>query len=401
MKYIHTKLITSIFLISLLCIIIFYTFNNNNSIINTNADKVVNICNIKYTSTKNFKLDNETNNLSSYIQFIDNDSICYLSFVNEYNNSIYFYNFENSEFCKTIKYNKEGNNGVGKIQGYYYINEDSILVYGYRGHRLFLTDSSSSVVSSSKLLFQKTKYENVEEITSFPPSPYVQTDNPIRIIGDNVILGGYIGGEYILENSKNRPVNIIYNLAKKEIKYLNNYPEIYQKYNWGGGMAYRLPHFDVNKNNIVLSFSADHYIENYSFQRDSITKHYAGSSFIKEINSFSYPKSIPINKERVMNWYRENPSYEGVYYDKYKDLYYRIARLPNKDYIKNKIGNGKPIVIIVLDSKLNYLGEGKLPTNLNLRPTNCFVTKDGFYIQLLNEDEDYFTFCKFEIEIKK
>lgn len=399
MKRRYKKIIGYTAIIVLVCIIAFLILGDSVSVENLHAGKLTDRCEIEYTGNKLFKLDDETSYLSAYVQLVDKDSSCYLTFLNEYNNSIYFYDFKTSAFVKRIKYDKEGNNGVGQIQGYYYINEDSIFVYEYGGHRLFLTDSESSVIHSPAMLFTQKKAQQVEDITSFPPAPYAQTDNPIRMIKDNVILGGFISGEYLAENSRNRPVNILYDLTKEEVRYINNYPDMYQKYNWGGGLAYRLPHFDTNEDNILLSFSADHYIVNYSFSADSCTRHYAGSSLINKITSFSYPKSIPLNKERVMGWYRENPSYEGIYYDKYKNLYYRIARLPNLNYKKGEWGNRKPVVVIVLDSDLNYLGEETLPSALNLRTTNCFVSEDGFYIQLLDDNENCFSFCKFEINI--
>ena len=393
------SIIVKITLILLSCVVVFFIFTVNDSNPNPNTNKFINRCKIEYIGDKCFELDDETSYLSSYIQFIDNDTARYFTFTNEYNNSIYFYDYTNSAFIKKIKYEKEGNNGVGEIQGYDYINDDSIFVYAYRSSRMFLTNSNSSVINSFKPLYKSRKYNSVKEMTSFPPAPYAQSNSPIRFVNGNVILAGLISGEYISENSTNRPVSVIYNLTDKSIKYRNNYPEIYQEYNWGGGLTYRMPFFETNKNNIILSFAADHYIENYSLISDSSTRYYAGSSAIDKITPFRYPKSVPQNNQMVMDWYRENPSYEGIYYDKYKDLYYRIARLPNKNYKRGDFGNRKPIIIIVLDSKLNYLGEGKLPVDLNLNTTNCFVTKDGFHIQLFDDNEDSFTFCKFEIEI--
>lgn len=394
------KITIGFILVLFIGIIAFIIFSKNDIIKNTNANIFPNQCNISYIGNKAFELDDETSYLTSYIQFINrNDSLCYFSFINEYNNSIYFYNYDNSAFIKKIQYEEEGNNGVGKIQGYYYINEDNIYTFDYGTSKIFVTNGKSTVIKSSPSMYESIKYQDVSEIISFPPAPYVQTDNPIRVVNDYIILGGFFSGEYLTENKNNRPVNILYNLKTDKIRYLNNYPEMYQKYNLGGRLTYRLPHFEVREENLLLSFSADHYIQNYSFQDDSCTSHYAGSSFIKEIKAFPYPKSIPINKKRAWDWYMNTPSYEGIYYDKYNKLYYRIARLPDKDYAKHKLGNRKPIVIIVLDSQLNYLGEGKLPTDLNLRTTNCFVSEDGLNIQLLNEDENHFTFCQFKINI--
>ena len=49
---------------------------------------------------------------------------------------------------------------------------------------------------------------------------------------------------------------------------------------------------------------------------------------------------------RVFEWYMNTPSYEGVFYDKYRELYYRIARLPDTNYKIGNRGNNKPLLLL-------------------------------------------------------
>jgi hypothetical protein len=103
------------------------------------------------------------------------------------------------------------------------------------------------------------------------------------------------------------------------------------------------------------------------------------------------------DNHRAREWYMTNPSYESVFYDNYKKLYYRIARLPLKEYIPSD-QNRKPKIIIVLDSNLNYLGEVSLPKDVKLEMFNCFISEDGINIQLLNDDEDNLTYHQYRIK---
>ena len=110
-----------------------------------------------------------------------------------------------------------------------------------------------------------------------------------------------------------------------------------------------------------------------------------------------------MDEYRVFEWYMNTPSYEGVFYDKYRELYYRIARLPDTNYKIGNRGNNKPIIIIVLDSQLHYLGEEILPPAKegNYRINNCFVSKDGLNIQVLTDDEDKLIFEQYKVVINE
>jgi hypothetical protein len=368
--------------------------DNGGSVVNKEQKKHTNNLTLVFSGIKEFDLDDETSYLTEYMQLIDTDTATYFSFHNKYSNSIYLYDYDSSRFQRKIQYQKEGNNGVGDIQGYVYVNEDSIFVYSYWGYTLYLTNSKAAVLS-------KKRFDDVlERRDIIYPAPYIQTSTPLKKLGHNIICEGFVSGETDLENTLSRLVGIIYNLEDQTANYVINYPEQYAKYNWAGGLTYRNPYFDVDNQSIIVSFSADHYLLEYSLSTGEQKKHYAGSSSIKEIKSYPFPKDEPKNLDREFEWYMYNPSYQGVFYDKYKNLYYRIARLPVKEYNKGDNGNKKPIIIIVLDSELNYLGEVSLPEDKKFEVLNCFVSKDGFNIQVLTDNEDKMTFYQYNFPAK-
>jgi hypothetical protein len=360
------------------------------SVLNEEQKNHANNCTLVFSGIKEFDLDDETSYTVPYIQLIDADTATYFSFHNTYNNSIYFYDYDSSNLSKRIHYEKEGNNGVGDIQGYFYLNDDSIFIYSYWGHILFLTNADGKVLSKKKIDESLDRSSGI-----IYSSPYPQTSTPIKKNGSNIIFAGFIAGETTTETEVNRPVGILYDFNAQTSNYVINYPPQYAKYNWGGGFTYRIPYFDVDEQSMIISFSADHYLVKYSLATGTQERHYAGSSSIKKIKSYSYPKDVEIDENRAWEWYMKNPSYQSVFYDKYEKMYYRIARLPVKDYNLGDNGNKKPKIIIVLDANLNYLGEVTLPNDINYEFTNCFVSRDGLNIQVINENEDKLIFYQY------
>lgn len=341
-------------------------------------------------NTKEYILDSETSYLTNYLQYVDIDSVPQLCFINEYNNSIYIYEEDSGDFIEKIAFEKEGSNGVNNLQGFYYVNSDSIYVYSYGTNMLYLADQDAKV--KSKIIMYDALESNFEQII---PSPYLQTRSPLKGHRDHLYCTGFVAGETSFETTENRPVITSIDTKLREKEYFVNYPKQYADNNWAGGFAYRMPYFDIDSSSLIVSFSADHYLTELNLTDKTNKYHYAGSSKIDYITSYPQNKALPINEDKAFDWYMSNASYEGIFYDKFRRLYYRIARLASKDHISGQRQNKKPIVIIVLDAGLNYLGEAMLPQNTKYHPSNCYVSMDGFNIQVLNDDENKLTFHQF------
>jgi hypothetical protein len=382
-------------------ILIFIIACNNDAVVNKEHNKYPNRCKLEYVGTKEFPLDDETSPYRQYISFIDNDSTQIFSFLNEYNNSIYFYDYKSSSFLRKIKYEKEGPDGVLSTQGYLYLNDDSIFVYSYKTKLLCLTNSNAKVLEKYKL-YEKSRakeYEKAERDESLIiyPAPFLQTKTPMKKFGNNIIVFGFFAAEFSFETPTNRPVCVMVNLEDKSINYLINYPEQYSKYNWGGGFTYRMPYYDIDNQSMVISFAAHHSLVRYDFATNSQKDFYAGSSEIKSIKPYPQPnKEISVESRAEIDWFATNPAYGGIIYDKYKKLYYRFAGLPAENYNPNSRANRKPVLIIVLDSDLQYLGEVYLPTDKNLNTEGCFISEDGIHIQI-NNKEDNLAFYRYNI----
>ena len=332
-------------------------------------------------------LDSETTPILGYIQYIDADSTQSIAILNDYNHSIYVYDYNNKSLLNKIKIN------TTKPQGFFM--DDHLYVYSYQNGTL-------SIIDGEKNIRRKTipvALQDDRRLKIFNPYPYATTLSPIIKYKNYIVAIGYKSGEPIYETTTNRPVISVLDLITQEVSASINYPEIYSQYHWGGQMPYRLPYYTLTPTGIiVVSFPASHDLIISSLDNLSkVTTAFGGSRYIKEIRSYpSSKRKVGLSSSDVWNWYIGNPSYEGILYDKYRNLYYRIARLPDNNYKSGEIGNHKPIVIIVLDHSLKYLGEYLLPEGPWYFPTNMFVSKDGLNIQVLTDNEDILKFYTYE-----
>lgn len=365
---------------------------------NENSDKFENRCSIRTIGKKDIIIDENVSATSMYMQYVD--QINELSMYNKYDNSICFFDYNQGILSRKKRLDLEGSNGVGLVQGYYYVNEDSLFVYNYNTLFVCLLNSNLDVIWKKQLNI----IEELQSMDFIPSFPYLQTNSPMKYVNHKLVFGGFGTAETTAETSTNRPVTTIYDLQEDSVRFANNYPEQYQKYNWGGGF-YRMPYFDVNEElgNMIISFPHDHYLYVYSLQNNKQSKYYAGSNLIKEIKAYDEKKELRTNnnEDRVRNWAFSIPTYRSVLYDKYRNLYYRFACLPKIEKFRKFVSGTQPVIVIVLDKDFNYLGEGMLPDNIDIRYTNSFVTKDGLNIQVVNENEDLMTFYQFEVEINE
>lgn len=365
-------------------------------VVNGEIDAHNNLLTPLLSGIKEFTLDEETSSASiKYLQYIDMDGVQYFSYLNSYNHSIYFLDYDTSDELFRIEYNKKDRRPLKDvIRGYCYLNRDSIFLYSHSvgSGMLYGVDYENNLFVKFPLI--RNSY--IEKGYIYP-SPWCRTWSPLKKWRNKIISIGFFAGEFSMETPQNRPVVIIGDINNKTLDYAVNYPPQYSEYNWGGSFAYRLPFYDINKDNIVISFPAHHYLIAHSLVTGVETEGYAGCSAISEIESYSKPKDCLIDGDDVVDWYYKTPSYEGIYYDRYKDCYYRIAKLPVPDscYTEGEY-NFKPTVVIVLDSELNYIGESYLPSDLKYRTMNCFVSRDGLNIEVLTDDEDKIIFYQYK-----
>ncbi len=154
------------------------------------------------------------------------------------------------------------------------------------------------------------------------------------------------------------------------------------------------PRFVVANGYIYYSFEKDHNIYKYDYDGTLVTQ--------KEIKSNYIDKFIPIDtKESSVassNLYQiEEPTYLDMYYDRFRDLFYRVClhriKVRNEDGTVNDY-NDKAWSIQMFDNNLRFVKEIKMDNNL----TRFFtVIPEGILVLNKSMGDNQLVFTKFEV----
>ena len=339
-----------------------------------------------------FALDPNTKTfILALFPFTDETGKEYLTFQNQDQNEILFYDMNSRKLEFKVKPAYEGSNGVGQVLGYYVHTIDSI----------FLTISGTNeivLVNRNAEIKDKINYERAEDgtlLTDFCSISSVY--QPIIMIDKEMYIMS--GCNRWLEKD---PISAVINMEDKTIHAL---PYYYPSFPGADNKAKR---FGVEEH-LSRCFDGKHFV--YSFHFDE-TIYIASQDHdsIKEVKV----KSKYIDKVRLLDDYGnltitdacENPNYGNLLFDKYRNVYYRIA------YPETKIEKGvnglellqygrKRFSIIILDKDFNIIGETLFP-DYTYNSTVMFIREDGLYISDShylnpNYNDDVLSFRKFNL----
>ncbi len=340
---------------------------------------------LKEVKTKKILLDSSTAPSPQYIQiFKDSLKIRNFTFLNTYNNSIYFYNYETLKFIKKITYDRKGPDGILKPTGYFIKDMDSIYMFDLQLNEIVLTNNKSRVLKKYSLRGEgnsKTWYKRYPQYNTQTVQPFIETTNELLLVGqfmsvpDNLI-------------SKNKFIAHL-NKVTGSVTYSHTYPKSHYgyNYNWEGGYTIEVfPVIHSEEDKLIFSFPVSHdlFISDLNF--NNYTKVYAGSNFANTIHSIDKDREKTSRIDFSLNIMRHD-NYAAILYDKYRHVYYRFLRkaIPNATFKTS--WKKKPIAVIMLDEKFNYLGETTIGNMGEWRWQNSFVTKEGLNIEYLDDDD--------------
>ena len=286
-----------------------------------------------------------------------------------------------------LSINKKG------FQGFYYKSKDSIYLYDYTDHTLYLTNSKGVIVK--KFTFEDTILRKTFDFN--PSLPYISNMSPLIINGDEILATGFMDGEHEKEVFTGRTIRTRLNTKTREIKYDLTYPKIYEKRNWGGEMFRSVYSFYNDEKRLhILSFPADHDITVIN-ERNEISYFPAYSNKHPVCNQpLNMKKSDLALQKRYfpLNHFLDNVSYRGIIYDKFNELYYRFTELPEGD--KDDIFKSKKTIMLIFDKEFNYVAEFDLPKYLLTE--NSFVTSEGiFFLNTSNKNENIAEYEQYKI----
>lgn len=302
-------------------------------------------------------LDEVTPNITYASCFNDSTNIFYF-FGNDH---IVAYNICSGAQLYTIPVEKEH---IKRLSSFHVVTDTCIAVVDYDGQAI-------CCISREGALLSKTE---------------VNTEIDLPLMGASPIFD--LGERYYFTSKTSDNECSLVSLDKKNnrINAFLPYPDIY-KYNWGA-LLFRIPYacYSKESNRITVSFPAEHFLYSFNCRDNSIEKTFAGSKYIKETVPIHTSAKKEVDNETELEHYARSGSYSNILYDRFNQVYYRIAELKTGAFSKVQ---AKPLSVIILDKEFHILGETLL--NDRFIPTyryTPFVSKNGLHLQLISSEEE-------------
>lgn len=352
--------------------------------------------NYRFIDTKKIKkFNNEGRYFYSFLSQVlpENQLMRKIDRIDKYGVDIYkFYQEKTNQSIILDEYDLRE---LKRVRGVYYKNKDSIFFIGI--NKFIIKNNNNQQLYS--------KYYNNPENNSYFPV-IITNDSPPFIYNHTLYFTKLIdlkpGDNYYNSN-----LLIAFDLKKDSLYELKhtNYPMMYYNKCFLSNEL-SLKHTKANKDLVILNYPIDDTLYIYSLKKQKIIdKKKIRSKYKKgEVKSTDCSK-IWDTKTYWKHLYTSY-LYNAIIYDKYRNIYYRLVKLPKKDYDLNKKYNSMniPFSIMVLDKDFNILAESEI---LNIKPEfiwfDYFVNKDGLWISVNNPDnpdynEDTLKFKLFKLE---
>lgn len=338
---------------------------------------------------------NETTTFRNFsIQFTSVGDTEYFSFVNVNDNSLVYYDLSKKEEVK-IPLALEGGQGIGKLRAaqspHIFVSPDSIFIYNARKGQMFLINQKGQVKSKFSLFDWKTE--------KVPVTPF--TTNLSSALKINQVVYLPCLPSRFIENYETGAV-LKYDLKSGEREFIFPFSNMYQQAFWGGSIKYSPSlAYNTSDNYLAIRFPIDPYIYQAKSNGEMLNKYYLGSEEFGAIKPMSHRADLLFEKKR--DWEEENlytfsnPSFNGILYDPYRNLYYSITKIPPSI---EEVKKGKSLAaytIIICDKDFNKLGEQTFDID-KYDAVMIAVSKQGLAIgrrDLYDQDDNYLTFSIF------
>ena len=349
---------------------------------------------IKTEKTLSFPLDSETKSLIvALFPYTDSEGKEFLTFQNERKNEILFYEMNSGKFLYKIKPAREGPDGIGRLFGYHIKDLNTIYLTKLSRPEVILIDSTAKVkerinfgITSDGLLI------NNSYSISMTYTPIIIIDNKMYLVSE--------ANRWAERN----PVSFTIDIHTKELDFLPFeypvFPVSSDKTKRSSIESYLSRCFDGS--NFIYSFHYDENIYVASPDHQSVRKIPVKSRYVRKVEFFELKTSGDPMKNTI-----ESSNYGNLYFDSYRDVYYRVA------YPKNEVGANdnflelfnygrKVFSVMILNRDFQVIGETLFPEYV-YNPWVMFIREDGLYIsgshvKNPNYDDDWLTFDCFQLK---
>lgn len=313
--------------------------------------------------------------INALFPYTDKEGQEFLTFQNDGEPEILWYDVASQKYVKTTRLQKEGNNGVGLFCGYYISSDNEIYIpeiykpvldiVNDRGEIIRKIDYAKTSLGKSTIPFLCTSYKSMCILNGkifIPQTPNlslndVMADSPVTLVLDTA--------NHLIHEFDLRFPQVV---SSEEIK--------------GNTLGVEC-HYSVchNGKDFVYSFFFDEDLYIVSLDGKIKNKIKAKSKYLEKVYD---GKKTTVDMNVWAKTLCEIPMYGNLIYDKYREVYYRFVypktELKDSDNYKDiwLLGRTK-FSIMILDKDLNLLGETLFPEN-TYASNLLFVRADGLYI---------------------
>ena len=286
---------------------------------------------------------------------VERNDTTYLYRESFYTHSIDVFNWTKKRKIERILLKQDGPNQIKGFGGapWLPLKGDSLFIANLSGITYITLKDSVLITETPNLLDMALRF-------------YALNPQKPQRIDNNIFM--YVASDYMQKDIqfKDRPLIVSYNLDENTTTVCNiKYPKEFMDDCWSEHHT-TISFASNNLKQLVLSFPFTEKLYVCDIRKDEIIKviENAGSKNTTEIVPY---KACDFNNiEKYFRYLKSVPRYEGIIYNQYKDLYYRIVALPAD---KNLIDGNRnqdvvmPFSIIVLDNKFNVIAEKVFPSN--------------------------------------
>ncbi|MFT6966612.1 MAG: hypothetical protein ACJAT1_001832 [Marivirga sp.] len=323
------------------------------------------------------------------MQYVNANDTAILIWENRPLNALEFYDMASKKLVKRIRLEKSGPLGIeGDLRGFEYISDDSIIVTNGRRYEFYLVNGKGASYKKYAVFPEDEEDISVPIVYDYRPLmveyPYVYA---VCKPDKDYNKPGWWDGDLLLK----------LNMETEGYQYILKGPEEYYDKVHGAFFS----HHSMTKNDkeqIVISYPIDSYLEVFDMEKNTREWHYAGSKYFHDIPDWTMPDS---NEDE--RFYIESNSYREILYDPWRQLYYRFAyrKVDFYDHQNRRVNwDYKIPSIIILNQDFTKIGECDLPKN-TYYTRNTFVSPEGLYISInhnenKNADENKLSFQLFK-----
>ncbi|WP_027001419.1 DUF4221 family protein [Hugenholtzia roseola] len=352
---------------------------------------------------KHYPLDELSMYQTNYYQTKNINDTIYLFWANKEIPYISVYNLNSEKKITDIKFDSDGNNGIGGWGGFYLHNWDSIFVFGAKSFQVTLANQKGEVLGRCRL------YDTGKESPFMLPLPRSNAHQSF-LIGDTLYFRANDNSTYRVDEPSFFNANFLYAIDIRTMKGLGfikiGDSEIDGNENiWGAYFTHLQYTLSFDSSQLLISYPIENNIHIRHFnKKENIKKIMCNSFYFENIKS-KWSESKYFNHHE--KHYLENPSFRYLLADKYNRVYYRFAYQAIEETNaegKKQNWDDKPCSIIILDEEYNIVGETLLPKKIYSR--NHFITQEGLWLseghyRNPDLDEDNLSFRLFKLQRKK